>query len=76
MIETAEELDELRDAKCVDSRPSDDVEGLKSVKNVVELNIAEDFEDMKSKLNTMDSKLREVSFPCYTFRCRSDSELS
>lgn len=63
MIETAEELDELRAAECVDSRPSDDVEGLKSVKNVVELNITKDFEDMKSKLNTMDSKLREVSFP-------------
>ncbi|KAG2727237.1 hypothetical protein I3843_01G144900 [Carya illinoinensis] len=60
LIETAEELDELRAAECVDSRPSDDVEGLKSVKNVVELNITKDFEDMKSKLNTMDSKLREA----------------
>lgn len=55
-------MDELRTAKGVDSRPADDVEGLKPVKNDVDLNISKDFEDLKSKLNMMDSKLREVSY--------------
>lgn len=67
LIETTEVLDELRTAKVVDSRPSEGVEGLKLVNNV-ELNISKDFEDMKSKLNTMDSKLREVSFPYCRYR--------
>ncbi|XP_062176261.1 vesicle-associated protein 2-2-like [Alnus glutinosa] len=61
-IETAEEVDELRTAKGVDSRPADNVEGLKPVKNDVDLNISKDFEDLKSKLNMMDSKLREAEF--------------
>jgi len=61
-IETAEEVDELRAAKGVDSRPADNVEGLKPVKNDVDLNISKDFEDLKSKLNMMDSKLREAEF--------------
>jgi hypothetical protein len=55
-------VDELRAAKDVDSRPAVDVEGLKPVKNDVDLNISKDFEDLKSKLNMMDSKLREVNF--------------
>jgi len=58
--ETAEQVDELRAAKDVDSRPAVDVEGLKPVKNDVDLNISKDFEDLKSKLNMMDSKLREA----------------
>jgi hypothetical protein len=49
-------------AKDVDSRTAVDVEGLKLVKNDVDLNISKDFEDLKSKLNMMDSKLREVNF--------------
>jgi hypothetical protein len=55
-------VDELRAAKDVDSRTAVDVEGLKLVKNDVDLNISKDFEDLKSKLNMMDSKLREVNF--------------
>ncbi|XP_059435070.1 vesicle-associated protein 2-2-like isoform X2 [Corylus avellana] len=59
-IETAEEVDELREGKHMDSRPAVDVEGLKPVKNDVDLNISKDFEDLKSKLTMMDSKLREA----------------
>ncbi len=57
-VETAEEMDESR----ADSIPTYNVEVLKPVKNDVELNLAMDFEDLKSKLNVMDSKLTEVSF--------------
>lgn len=60
-------MDELRAAKGVDSRPADNVEGLKPVKNDVDSNISKDFEDLKSKLNMMDSKLREVSFTHCSF---------
>jgi hypothetical protein len=67
-IKTAEEVDELRTAKGVDSRPADNVEGLKPVKNDVDLNISKDFEDLKSKLNMMDSKLREVSYSHWRFK--------
>ena len=61
-IETAKEVDELRAAKDVDSRTAINVKGLKLVKNDVDLNISNGFEDLKSKLNMMDSKLREVNF--------------
>lgn len=55
-VETAEEMDESR----ADSIPTYNVEVLKPVKNDVELNLAMDFEDLKSKLNVMDSKLTEA----------------
>lgn len=61
-IETAEDMDELRAVDFVDSRPVYNVEELKVEKNDVELNLAKDFEDLKLKLNVMDSTLREVSF--------------
>ena len=59
-IETAEDMDELRAVDFVDSRPVYNVEELKVEKNDVELNLAKDFEDLKLKLNVMDSTLREV----------------
>lgn len=57
-------MDELRADKGVDLRPADTVEELKPTKDMLELNVATDFEELESKLNMMDSKLREVTSRC------------
>lgn len=44
-----------------ESRAVKHVEELKPENNAVVLNLAKDFEELKSKLNTVDLKLKEVS---------------
>ncbi|KAM3752863.1 hypothetical protein ACB098_03G049900 [Castanea mollissima] len=50
------ELEPANDAKL---EPAEDVE-LKSAKNVDELNLVKDVEEMKTKLNVLESKLKEA----------------
>ena len=42
--------------------------GLNSIKNVEELNLIKDVEEMKSKLDGLESKLREVSLSGICFK--------
>lgn len=62
---TAKDIDELRaESKDTESRPPDAMGEMKSSKAMaeIELNLVKDFEELKSKLHVMDSKLREVCF--------------
>lgn len=57
------DVEELKPAKdVVELKPANVVEELKPAKDGVALNLTKDFEELKLKLNTVDSKLKEVSF--------------
>jgi hypothetical protein len=66
---------ELRTAKDAEFEPEEDAKlkpaedlGSNSIKNVEELNLIKDIEEMKSKLDGLESKLREVSLSGICFK--------
>ncbi|XVF62671.1 hypothetical protein PTKIN_Ptkin09bG0027000 [Pterospermum kingtungense] len=54
------DADELRAADGLKSSPVKEVQELKPVQNVEQLNLDHDFEELKSKLSFLDSKLKEA----------------
>ncbi|XP_021808619.1 vesicle-associated protein 2-2-like [Prunus avium] len=55
------DVEELKPAKdVVELKPANVVEELKPAKDGVALNLTKDFEELKLKLNTVDSKLKEA----------------
>jgi hypothetical protein len=66
---------ELRTAKDAEFEPEEDAKlkpaedvGSNSIKKVEELNLIKDIEEMKSKLDGLESKLREVSLSGICFK--------
>lgn len=59
-FQPAKDIEELKVVKDSESRPAADTGELKSAKVVVEPKLVKDFEELKSKLHIMDSKLREA----------------
>lgn len=58
-METAQDMEEDRENKEIFSRQSENVDNSKA-KDSVQLNLAKDSEELKSRIILMDSKLREV----------------
>ncbi|KAK4266483.1 hypothetical protein QN277_027395 [Acacia crassicarpa] len=58
-FETAQDMEQDRAIKSNVSRPAETVDGIK-VKDAMQFNLAKDSEELKSRLNLMDSKLREA----------------
>ncbi|KAF2311009.1 hypothetical protein GH714_019037 [Hevea brasiliensis] len=56
----AKDIEELKAAKDAESRQADDKMNLESAKELVEPKLIKDFEELKSKLHLLDSKLREA----------------
>ena len=62
-FEPTMDQDELRAGNEMEARPAtENVEEPKPAKDGLLLNLNKDFKDLTSKLNTVDSKLKEVSF--------------
>lgn len=62
MCQVADDIEGFESYKVMDeSRAVKHVVELKPENNAVVLNLAKDFEELKSKLNTVDLKLKEVS---------------
>lgn len=61
--------DELRAADAVKSSPPKDVQELKPAKITEQSTLGHDFEELKSKISFMDSKLKEVSTFSFSFLC-------
>ncbi|XP_015573294.1 vesicle-associated protein 2-2 isoform X1 [Ricinus communis] len=59
-FQSAKVIEELKTVKDEESRPADDAEELESAKDVVEAKLVKDFEELKTRLHLMDSKLREA----------------
>lgn len=60
-LETARDVEEDRRDEDIVSRHAENVDDTKPVKDVVQLNLAKDSEELKSRLSIMHTKLREVS---------------
>lgn len=61
-FETTKDKDEFTAAKDVEFPIIEDVEERKPAEDAMSLNLTKDFKELKSKLNTVDSKLKEVSY--------------
>ncbi|ONI28472.1 hypothetical protein PRUPE_1G142800 [Prunus persica] len=60
-LKPAKDVVELKPAKVVEElKPAKVVEELKPAKDAVALNLTKDFDELKLKLNTLDSKLKEA----------------
>ncbi|KAK9288252.1 hypothetical protein L1049_016702 [Liquidambar formosana] len=59
-FKTSKDVDELRTAKDVESRPNEDVEDLKLVKNVMDSKLSREFEELKLKRSVLESRLHEA----------------
>jgi hypothetical protein len=58
---------EFETVEDAEQSPAEDL-GSNSIKNVEELNLIKDIEEMKSKLDGLESKLREVSLSGICFK--------
>ncbi|CAN6726401.1 unnamed protein product [Malus baccata var. baccata] len=62
-LKPVKNMEEPNPTKGMDeSKPAKDTEELKPTRGAAVLNLTKDFEELKSKLNTVDSKLKEVCF--------------
>ncbi|KDP40029.1 hypothetical protein JCGZ_02027 [Jatropha curcas] len=59
-FQPAKNIEELKTVKNAEPRPAEAIGNLESAKDAVEPKLLEDFEELKSKLHVMDSKLREA----------------
>ncbi|XP_068326967.1 vesicle-associated protein 2-2-like isoform X2 [Pyrus communis] len=60
-LKPAKDMEESKPAKDMEeSKPAKDLEELEPARGAAKLNLTRDFEELKSKLNTVDSKLKEA----------------